>query len=358
MFLSSSKDLLKMIKRRNLSEVQVDDYFKRGLFTQWLTTPKNFAHGRPFSYASAKTGWKRGISRRVGVLAKKIGMRNDVDEWGLVRPVTILQLQQNQVIQVKGPKDHQTENTERPIWSLQVGAGLRKWKNLTKAQQGHLAKVDVPPKEVIVEFRVTKEAVIPPGTEIPVTHFVVGQFLDVKGLSKGKGTEGVMKRWGFAGGPASHGSSLQHRKPGSIAGGNTTPGRVWKGKHMAGRMGRDWVTLANLRLVKINTQDDLLYVQGSVPGPSGAWVQVRDAIRRPPRLPPPFPTSSVATKNRKKKYLRMRRRDPYKKSRNVDWDTRWADARFALRSAQQQGLLDEGYDEGEIDEFAELFGDK
>jgi len=287
-------------------------------------------------------------------------MREEVDLWGNVHPVTVVQLQQNQVIQVKGPKDHQKE---KPYYSLQIGAGLRKWKNLTKPIQGHLAKADVPPKEIIAEFKVTEDALLPVGTEIPITHFVVGQYVDVRGRSKGKGTQGVMKRWGFAGGNASHGSSRHHRKPGSIGGGNTDPGRVWKGKKMAGRMGCDRITVQNLQLLKINTMDNLLYIRGSIPGPKMCWVQVSDALKRPPRIPPPFPTHFPQLQPvRKRKYLRIKFPDPYKKTRFVDWESKWEEQRIALRTAQQKGIYgdDEDEEDGLLDDEDEdeIFSEK
>jgi len=269
-FQSSSRDVEKVIKRKCLTPEQVEEYYQRGILTQWIATPKRI-RGKTWVEYDGVTGWRRGVSRRTGVFAKKIGMRREVDMWGLVHPVTVVQMQNNQVVQVKGQKDHQTKG---PYCTLQLGAGLKKWKNLTKAEQGHLAKAGVSPKAILGEFKVSENASMPVGTSILVTHFVVGQYVDVKGYSKAKGTQGVMKRWGFAGGPASHGSSLQHRKPGSIAGGNTTPGRVWKGKKMAGRMGGDWMTVHNLRLLKINTEDNLLYIRGCIPGPKGTWIQV------------------------------------------------------------------------------------
>lgn len=126
-----------------------------------------------------------------------------------------------QVLQVKTPEDHQSEG----VWYLQVGAGLTKWWKHAKAQIGHFAAVNVPPKEKIVEFRVSENAVVAPGTELLITHFVPGQFVDVSALGKGKGFTGVVKRWGFSGGNRSHGASVNLRQAGSISSGNTSPGR-------------------------------------------------------------------------------------------------------------------------------------
>jgi len=290
------------------------------------------------------SGWNRGESVRVGLLGKKVGMRREVDLWGNVYPVTVVQIQDNQIMQVKTPVDHQSP---RDLYSLQVGAGLKKWHSLHKSQMGHNAKYDIPPKEIVKEFRVTKDALLPSGTPLIATHFVVGQFLDVRAKSKGKGFQGVMKRWNFKGGPASHGASLFHRGGGSAAGGNTDPSRVWPGKRMAGRLGGEKITVKNLQIIKIDVPDNLIFIKGGIPGPDGAWVELRDALQKPHRLPPPFPThlpDSPLQKNRpvpRTKYLRMNYPDPYKKKRIVDWETKWASARVALRTAQDREAEEE-----------------
>lgn len=352
-FQTSSRDVEAMIKKKKLTPQQVDDYYDRGILTQWIARPKNL-HGKRLVEYDGQTGWKRGQSRRVGLLGRKVGMRTEVDLWGNPSPVTVLQIQDNQVLQSKGPKDHQSD---RELYSLQVGAGLVKWHSLNKAQMGHFAKVDSPPRAKCVEFRVTKDALVPEGTPLMATHFVVGQFVDVRAKSKGKGTQGPMKRWGFKGGPASHGASLFHRGHGSTAGGNTDPSRVWPGKRMAGRMGNDWAIVHNLQVLKINVPDGLIYIRGAVPGPKNAWVQITDALKKPQRLPPPFPTH-LPDKQRtrpmpKTKYLRINYADPYTKKRVIDWESKWNTARIALRSSQNSGDMLDDDEEGEEGEDGE-----
>jgi large subunit ribosomal protein L3 len=178
--------------------------------------------------------------------------------------------------------------------ALQVGAGTRKLKNTSVPLQGHFALADVPPKAVLREFRVTRDALVDPGTVLDVRHFRVGQLVDVAGISKGKGFAGVMKRWGFAGGPASHGASRVHRSAGST-GQRQDPGRVFPGKKMAGHMGASRVTVKNLVVYRLFTDLNVLLVVGAVPGPKGGWLEVRDAKNKPLQRVPPFPTATADT---------------------------------------------------------------
>ncbi|PVU89935.1 hypothetical protein BB561_005108 [Smittium simulii] len=234
----------------------------------------------------AKT-WKP-TSRRVGVLAKKLGMTSMWDEWGIKIPVTVLQIENVQVI-----KQIKTSNDNFP--RLQVGAFTPRPDKVTKPLKGHFEKYNSSLKSVVTEFPVTPDAVLPSGTEITVAHFVPGQLVDVIGKSKGKGFAGVMKRWGFGGGRASHGVSLAHRTPGSI-GQNQDPGRVFPGKKMPGRMGNQSVTVMELKVMKIDTELNCLYIKGHVPGNKRGIVKVRDAIKTnsvskfPSDITPPFPT--------------------------------------------------------------------
>lgn len=154
----------------------------------------------------------------------------------------------------------------------------------------HFEKANVTPSRKLMEFRVSPDCLLDTGTKISALHFVPGQLLDVCGTSRGKGFAGVMKRWGFGGGSASHGNSLSHRAPGST-GCRQDPGRVFKGKKMAGRMGGKRVTKQNLMLLKIDPERDLLYVKGAVPGCAGSFVRVQDSIKGPfYPSPPPVPT--------------------------------------------------------------------
>jgi large subunit ribosomal protein L3 len=171
--------------------------------------------------------------------------------------------------------------------AVQLGVGLAKVKNTPKALRGHFARAEVEPKRKVAEFRVSPENLIDVGAEITADHFVVGQFVDVTGTSHGKGFQGVMKRYNFAGGRATHGNSLSHRIPGST-GQRQDPGKVFKGKKMAGHMGDLRVTTQNLKIVKTDADRGLIMVEGAVPGAKGGWILVRDAVKR--ALPDGVPT--------------------------------------------------------------------
>lgn len=221
--------------------------------------------------------------RRSGALAMKVGMLSVLDRWGKKYPCTVLQLDECCVVQVK------TNDTDG-YTALQLGVGDVKAKRLGITRLGQFNKAGVAPKRKLQEFRVTPDCLIPVGTHIKAKHFVPGQLVDVCGITKGKGFQGVMKRWGFGGGRASHGNSLSHRTVGST-GQRQDPGRVFKGKKMPGRMGSERVTTQNLKVVKIDPARDLVYVHGCVPGNAGGFVRITDAIKGPffPS-PPPIPT--------------------------------------------------------------------
>lgn len=221
--------------------------------------------------------------KRTGVLAMKVGMMPIFDDWGVRHAVTVLQLDECEVVQVKKlDTDGYT--------SMQVGVGERKTKNVNKPLTHHFQKAGVKPKRKLMEFRVTEGALLPVGFQLRAQHFVPGQRVDTCGISKGKGFQGAMKRWGFAGQGASHGVSKTHRHIGST-GQCQDPGRVFKGKKMPGRMGADRVTVQNLKVLKIDPVRELLYVKGHVPGQNGGYIRVTDAVRGP-AFPedPPFPT--------------------------------------------------------------------
>jgi len=173
--------------------------------------------------------------------------------------------------------------------ALQVGAVNTLWKRLTKPQRGHCHHAGVPPKKVLMEFAISPDAILPPGTEQRAEHFYPGQLLDLTGKTKGKGFQGVMKRWGFSGQLASHGNSLSHRAPGSV-GQHANPSKVWKGKKLPGRMGNKYRTVKNAFLWKIDTKHNLLYVKGPVPGAPGSYIRVRDAKNKLHQSIPPYPT--------------------------------------------------------------------
>ena len=209
---------------------------------------------------------------RSGVLAQKVGMTRIFTETGEHVPVTVLKLENLQVL------SHRTVE-KNGYTALQLGAGTRKPSRLTKADRGNFAKAEVEPKRKIVEFRVSPENLIEVGAEITADHFVAGQFVDVTGTNQGKGFQGAMKRWNFGGLRATHGVSVTHRAHGST-GQRQDPGKVFKGKKMAGHMGDERVTTQNLVVAKIDIARGLVMVRGAVPGSKGGWVLVRDAVKK------------------------------------------------------------------------------
>jgi large subunit ribosomal protein L3 len=218
---------------------------------------------------------------RSGVIAQKVGMTRIFTEAGEHIPVTVLKLDNVQVV------GHRT-NDKNGYTALQLGAGTRKPSRLTKAERQNFAVAKVEPKRKLVEFRVSPENLIEVGAQITADHFIAGQFVDVTGSSQGKGFAGAMKRWNFGGLRATHGVSLSHRSHGST-GQRQDPGKVFKGKKMAGHMGAERVTTQNLVVVKTDPERGLLMVRGAVPGSKGGWVLVRDAVLKHPPKDAPRP---------------------------------------------------------------------
>jgi large subunit ribosomal protein L3 len=206
------------------------------------------------------------------VIAQKVGMTRVFTDAGEHVSVTVLRLGQCQVVA------HRSKDKNGYV-ALQLGAGGRKVKNVSKAERGHFAVAKVEPKRRVAEFRVSEDALIPVGAEITADHFVVGQYVDVTGTSIGKGFAGVMKRWNFAGLRASHGVSVSHRSLGST-GGRQDPGKTFKNKKMAGHMGVERVTTLNLKVVQTDPARGLILVEGSVPGAKGGWITMRDAVKK------------------------------------------------------------------------------
>lgn len=218
---------------------------------------------------------------RTGLLAKKMGMTTLYDEDGVEVGVTLLQLENCQVIAKKTKeKDGYT--------AVQLGAGTVKASRRSKAVRGHFAKAKVDLKRKVVEFRVDEGALLEPGAELLASHFVQGQFVDIQGTTIGKGFAGAMKRWNFAGLEASHGVSVSHRSHGST-GQRQDPGRTFKGKKMAGHLGVETVTVQNLEVVKVDDNEGLVMVKGAVPGHAGAYVKVYDAVKRGIPAGAPYP---------------------------------------------------------------------
>lgn len=223
---------------------------------------------------------------RSGVIAQKMGMTRIFDEFGQHIPVTVLQVDNLQVVA------HKTREKDGYV-ALQLGAGNKKVSRTSKALRGHFAKAKVEPKKKLVEFRVSDDALIPVGREIRATHFVPGQFVDARGVSIGKGFAGAMKRHNFAGLEATHGISISHRSHGST-GQCQDPGRVFKGKKMAGHMGAKQVTTQNLQVVRIDEARNLVLVKGAVPGAKNSFVELTDALKKALPAEAPYPTAELA----------------------------------------------------------------
>ncbi|MEO5374990.1 MAG: 50S ribosomal protein L3 [Alphaproteobacteria bacterium] len=225
---------------------------------------------------------------RSGLIAKKVGMTRLFKEDGGHVPVTVLKVDECQVVAAR------TEATDG-YTAVQLGAGRAKVKNTTKAERGHFAKAKVEPRKKVVEFRVSPDCLLEPGTELAASHFIAGQYVDVVGTSIGKGFAGVMKRYNFRGLEASHGVSVSHRSHGST-GNRQDPGRTFPGKKMAGHMGARRVTAQNLEVVSTDDARGLILIRGSVPGADGGWVLVSDAVKRkaPEGLPMPAGIKAAA----------------------------------------------------------------
>src|SRR5271170_2599253 len=218
---------------------------------------------------------------RSGIIAKKLGMSRVFTDAGDHVPVTVLQVESCQVVA------HRTQE-KNGYTALQLGVGKAKVKNVSKAERGHFAVAKVEPKMKLAEFRVEEDALLPVGAEITADHFVVGQYVDVTGVTIGKGFAGAMKRWNFGGLRATHGVSISHRSHGST-GGRQDPGKTWKNKKMAGHMGAEKVTTQNLRVVRTDVERGLILVEGAVPGHAGGWIAVRDAVKKPAHKDTPVP---------------------------------------------------------------------
>ncbi|RBI75789.1 50S ribosomal protein L3 [Roseovarius sp. TE539] len=216
---------------------------------------------------------------RSGVIAKKVGMTRLFMEDGRQVPVTVLQLDKLQVVARRTPEEHGYS-------AVQLGAGTARTKRVSKAMRGHFATAKVEPKRKVAEFRVAPENLIDVGEEITANHYFEGQFVDVCGTSIGKGFAGAMKRHNFRGLEMTHGVSISHRSHGST-GQCQDPGKVFKGKKMAGHMGAARVTTQNLQVVRTDADRGLIMVKGAVPGSKGGWVTIKDAVKKP------FPENAI-----------------------------------------------------------------
>jgi large subunit ribosomal protein L3 len=223
---------------------------------------------------------------RSGLIAQKLGMTRIFAEDGSHVPVTVLSLQNCQVVA-------QRTSDKDGYVAIQLGAGQAKAKNTSKAERGQFAAAKVEPKRHVAEFRVDEANLIEVGATLQADHFIEGQLVDVTGTSIGKGFAGGMKRWNFGGLRATHGVSVSHRSIGST-GGRQDPGKTFKNKKMPGHMGDRRITTQNLKVVKTDVERGLIMIQGSVPGSKGAWIMIKDAVKKPAPKGAAFPGSFKA----------------------------------------------------------------
>lgn len=225
---------------------------------------------------------------RSGLIARKLGMSRLFTEDGVHIPVTVLELDNCEVVSIRTKEKDGYD-------AVQVGAGKIKLKNVTNPMKGYFAKNKIEPKQELLEFRVSSDCLLEPGAKFVPSHFVIGQFVDVTGLSIGKGFAGVMKRHNFSGLEASHGVSVSHRAHGST-GQHQDPGRVFKGKKMAGHMGDRRVTVQCLEVVATDEARNLIMIKGGVPGHKGALIRVRDSVKKalPKDVPMPAGVLNIA----------------------------------------------------------------
>jgi large subunit ribosomal protein L3 len=223
--------------------------------------------------------------KRSGLIGQKLGMTRVFLEDGSHVPVTVLHIDECQVV------DQRTQERDG-YTALQLGVGKAKVKRVGKAMRGHYAKAEIEPKKRLAEFRVSEDAMIDIGAQLSPEHFAKGSYVDVAGTSIGKGFAGAMKRWGFKGLRASHGVSISHRSHGST-GQCQDPGKVFKGKKMAGHMGAGRVTMQNLEVVGADVDEGLLLIRGSVPGPKSGWVLIQDAVKKAMHEDTPKPAGLI-----------------------------------------------------------------
>ena len=222
---------------------------------------------------------------RCGIIARKMGMTRVFNEAGHHVPVTVMKLDNVQVVSTRS-KD------KDGYVAVQLGAGVAKPKNISKPLRGHFAKANVLPKSKLAEFRIDEDAMLEVGATFVPSHFVVGQKVDVIGTTHGKGFAGAMKRHNFAGLRASHGVSVSHRSHGST-GQCQDPGKVFKGKKMAGQMGATRNTTQNIEVIGVDDDEGVVLLCGAVPGPKNGWVLISDAIKVARPETAPFPAGLI-----------------------------------------------------------------
>lgn len=222
---------------------------------------------------------------RTGLVAKKVGMTRVFDEFGQHVPVSVLQVENLQVV-------GQRTQEKNGYTAVQLGYGNAKAKRVNNAQRAQYAKLNIAPKKKIVEFRVAEDAMLEVGREIRANHFIPGQLVDVAAQTKGKGFAGGMKRWNFAGMEATHGVSISHRAHGST-GQCQDPGKVFKGKKMAGHLGDERVTQQNLEIVRVDEEANIILVKGAIPGAKNSYVEIRDANKSALPAEAPYPAVEI-----------------------------------------------------------------
>lgn len=224
---------------------------------------------------------------RTGLIAEKLGMSRLLTEKGEHIPITLLKVDNCQVVATKTAE-------KNGYTAVQLGVGIAKIKRLSKAMRGHFAKAKVEPKRKLVEFRVSEDGLLNVGDQLSVEHFLNGQYVDVTGISIGKGFAGAMKRHNFGGLRASHGVSVSHRSHGST-GQRQDPGKVFKGKKMAGHLGDEQVTIQNLEVVLTDSERGLIGIRGAIPGNPGGYVLIRDAVKKKSLKDLPYPAALITT---------------------------------------------------------------
>jgi len=281
---------------------------------------------------------------RTGILAKKVGMTRLFMEDGKQIPVTVLHIDNLQVVAQK--------TVEKDGYAaVQLGAGTAKVKRVSKPMRGHFAAAKVEPKRKLVEFRVAPENLIEIGEEVIASHYFEGQFVDVSGTSIGKGFAGAMKRHNFGGLRATHGVSVSHRSHGST-GQCQDPGKVFKGKKMAGHMGSARVTTQNLQVIKTDPERGLIMVKGAVPGSKGGWVTIKDAVKKatPENVIYPAALASAA---------REAQRLADEAAAQAEAEAKAAEeARLAEEAAAEEAALKEAEAQIEADKSADEGGEK
>lgn len=242
-----------------------------------LTSPgavTPFSEAPKINHSPELARTRKRLPKRCGLIALKRGMAPYFDkETGERFAVTILEVDQVEVIMSKSPE-------KEPLYAVQLGYGRKSPYKVSRQMLGHFARAKVNPKSCLMEFQVRDETgLLPVGTLLKADHFKPGQFLDVKGVTKGKGFAGVMKRWNFKGLRASHGTSIMHRHGGSY-GANQDPGRILPGKKMPGHMGNKNNTKQNVKVVDVDVENGFILVKGSVPGPTNSFLKLQDAIKK------------------------------------------------------------------------------